>query len=326
MARVIGARQVSGSSPRGRRSLCCGRTIWPFCGFISAWAEESSRRGAQWSTRRVHLRVGGGVYSELLRRLADGGSSPRGRRSLFPCCTQSLYKGFISAWAEESNAGASSKSSTRVHLRVGGGVLVPVTSITMPLGSSPRGRRSRALRVFALLLDGFISAWAEESQSLRRRQARPRVHLRVGGGVRFAGPSSSDGAGSSPRGRRSHARRVLGLAGSGFISAWAEESRRPSREHRRDGVHLRVGGGVATMRQCVCAPPGSSPRGRRSRDWYARREAIAGFISAWAEESRSLEYAESEDRVHLRVGGGVLNLEIARATRPGSSPRGRRSP
>jgi len=90
-----------GRSPRGRRNLVERRIECLLRGSISAWAEEPRQRRRPHCSMRVDLRVGGGTVDRALRKRANKGRSPRGRRNPVAAAADGAGAGSISAWAEE---------------------------------------------------------------------------------------------------------------------------------------------------------------------------------------------------------------------------------
>ena len=192
-------------------------------------------------------------------------------------------------------------------------------------GRSPRGRRSLGLGDRLQNGDGSISAWAEEPIGASCALRRTRVDLRVGGGAAEDPRGFGIYSGRSPRGRRSPGRSDRALAGSGSISAWAEEPRASDTFADFRRVDLRVGGGAALHRRDPPHQEGRSPRGRRSPLGTVRGLFGSGSISAWAEEPRPATLDEAPDGVDLRVGGGAASIAARTPGSRGRSPRGRRS-
>src|SRR5690606_4451558 len=151
------------------------------------------------------------------------------------------------------------------------------------------GRRNLLAWVIKMMLDGRISAWAEEPNSRLSSRIAPRAHLRVGGGTATYSLPPMVILGASPRGRRNHDPGVGRGCGAGRISAWAEEPTWPSERVAPAGAHLRVGGGTSSAATPADPAAGASPRGRRNRGLQVGQRACDGRISAWAEEPRGRE-------------------------------------
>ncbi len=238
------SRGSAGASPRGRRNRARPAAYGLVVRCISAWAEEPAIGQRRTTSRRVHLRVGGGTTARRCAHRSTSGASPRGRRNPTSRALTSAPHGCISAWAEEPPSSPWTTPTARVHLRVGGGTSPRGHSRTIRQGASPRGRRnprpcgSRATR------SGCISAWAEEPSLLSATEGERRVHLRVGGGTPFASHSTARCRGASPRGRRNPHSASSRADMPGCISAWAEEPCVAGASPGRRTVHLRVGGGT----------------------------------------------------------------------------------
>ncbi len=192
-------------------------------------------------------------------------------------------------------------------------------------GASPRGRRNPERAPRDELLDGCISAWAEEPACGARRCSATGVHLRVGGGTSRTRTKKTTGSGASPRGRRNPDGDIILVDLKRCISAWAEEPLRRRMSTRLVRVHLRVGGGTHLRPRGANACSGASPRGRRNPLDHAVPELRRGCISAWAEEPGAGQRLVDRDRVHLRVGGGTYSERTHAGHDGGASPRGRRN-
>ena len=93
-------------------------------------------------------------------------------------------QGSISAWAEEPQLKRLCAGLAGVDLRVGGGAAFAHSAASIMRGRSPRGRRSRQVKLFGEWVEGSISAWAEEPVLPRGMRKKSRVDLRVCAPVR----------------------------------------------------------------------------------------------------------------------------------------------
>ncbi len=292
---------------------------------ISAHAENSghgrSPRAAFWD----HLRACGEQNVRFQSYEEGRGSSPRMRRTVRHDPLAHLVGGIISAHAENSGARPMHPEWARDHLRACG-EQVEIEAVGGALaGSSPRMRRTARLEPHLRTVHRIISAHAENSVIAARNSAAVGDHLRACGeqyGMLFL---KSCFEGSSPRMRRTVIsdreidRRV------GIISAHAENScfiRDPSAT-RQD--HLRACGEQLLHRQRHDPIEGSSPRMRRTDRHMNGLPALAGIISAHA-ENRPLPaplFAKRSD--HLRACGEQGASISAAVVVFGSSPRMRRT-
>ncbi len=220
---------------------------------------------------------------------------------------------------------SSTRRSTAVHLRVGGGTRAGRGLRFGGQGASPRGRRNHLRHLARDRVAGCISAWAEEPTSSARPETAPWVHLRVGGGTAARMRSLAMSMGASPRGRRNRDDVDRCAARRGCISAWAEEPSTSGSPPPGRRVHLRVGGGTRSSAGARAGHAGASPRGRRNRDDDGRDDLRPRCISAWAEEPARSEGSALAPGVHLRVGGGTYLVALVVTLLWGASPRGRRN-
>ena len=137
------ARRVCpGGPPRARRSrrehLTCRRGE----GWTSACAEEPWTRDGTPNARWVDLRVRGGASSDETNAIHGSGGPPRARRS--PAHGRAIRRGYgwTSACAEEPRSPRTTRTTSRVDLRVRGGARLIVRAWSQVTGGPPRARRS----------------------------------------------------------------------------------------------------------------------------------------------------------------------------------------
>ena len=207
------------------------------------------------------------------------------------------------------------------YLRARGGTCLAAAAVDILQGLSPRTRRNRASRI-----DGLLRAWGLSPRTRRNRvdcsgRSSPmRAYLRARGGTR-ASARTRNGQWAYLRARGGTAADAVDVAGSGPISAHAEEPR---------------------QLQPITARQGLSPRTRRNHGYAASGARVDGPISAHAEEPpRQLIAARW---AYLRARGGTSNCDRAvsrrgpisahaeepgcgklRSGRSGLSPRTRRN-
>ena len=160
-----------GLSPRVRRHRPRGLLRVERRGSISACAEASSGLYFTPNFLGVYLRVCGGITSHYSGDRSRLGLSPRVRRHLRAAPDRRERRGSISACAEASTGQGCVSQSSRVYLRVCGGIGVGWREPPLVKGLSPRVRRHRSASCTLMILRGSISACAEASPlRLQRRQ------------------------------------------------------------------------------------------------------------------------------------------------------------
>ena len=168
---------------------------------------------------------------------------------------------------------------------------------------------------------GIISACAEQTRP-RGSSWRPRRdHLRVCGADEVDLFEAMCHQGSSPRVRSRPRQRYHGRAGTGIISACAEQTRRP--EHALSNIrdHLRVCGADKDADMANRLSAGSSPR-VRSRPVKAGGACFGvRIISACAEQTTRTRNISARTTDHLRVCGADRHRHPQIEDELGSSPR-----
>ncbi len=175
-------------------------------------------------------------------------------------------------------------------------------------GRSPRVRRNLATCGVTHHSGGSISARAEEPPPRCRAGRRGAVDLRACGGTPGRPTPEIVDGGRSPRVRRNPVVAADRSEGYGSISARAEEPRAQRRWPCRHRVDLRACGGTDFNERHLGLPWGRSPRVRRNRRVLRSAVALAGSISARAEEPRTYRSACAAPRVDLRACGGTGQL------------------
>ena len=206
--------------------------------------------------------MGGEQVKIALGKLADAGSSPRGRGTdIFPV-PQIAYTRFIPAWAGNSEAVETKSGYAPVHPRVGGEQSIVNGAVSPIAGSSPRGRGTGLRLRPCARCRRFIPAWAGNRRSdPERTEPRP-VHPRVGGEQPVALDVMKAWGGSSPRGRGTGDLRLPFAPQRRFIPAWAGNSLLLIPQGLEKPVHPRVGGEQPVRPVLAHRQVGSSPRGR----------------------------------------------------------------
>ena len=175
-----------GRSPRRRRSPHNRFKRSRRLGSISAQAEEPTAVSRQLVIDGVDLRAGGGAVFDFLLTDVLEGRSPRRRRSRTQRGRSASKTGSISAQAEEPPLPMCSNHSFRVDLRAGGGAKTTLEAWLILWGRSPRRRRSQPEPVDVAMIEGSISAQAEEPPGEQVVFASDGVDLRAGGGASTA--------------------------------------------------------------------------------------------------------------------------------------------
>ncbi len=208
--------------PMSGRSVMLKLFVRRFCaGFIPAWAGQPCQDRSAPAAGRVHPRVGGAAGHAHRRGDNLGGSSPRGRGSLYADRRRCRDERFIPAWAGQPTICGRPMRNEQVHPRVGGAAGVKLRAAIDLMGSSPRGRGSLFFGVSSTPHPGFIPAWAGQPSGITGIKHAIEVHPRVGGAARWWLVGLSYRTGSSPRGRGSRGDVDHGCTLEGFIPAWA---------------------------------------------------------------------------------------------------------
>ena len=216
---------ADGSSPRGRgtpahvvRHAIDGR-------FIPAWAGNAPACSISVRNSPVHPRVGGERVGNAPLQLVDYGSSPRGRGTRRIPTALGASGRFIPAWAGNACRQSCASTQKTVHPRVGGERLLLGACFCVCSGSSPRGRGTRHRCPADRGRRRFIPAWAGNACGGLRFSRRGAVHPRVGGERSRPNEGAQKAAGSSPRGRGTHAGHRPRSVLQRFIPAWAGNAR-----------------------------------------------------------------------------------------------------
>ena len=292
-----------GSSPRGRGTPVKSLYDLARSRFIPAWAGNTPRRVIRRVIYAVHPRVGGEHTIRGVSCGGYGGSSPRGRGTLFYISCNPLILRFIPAWAGNTRRARVAMVDQSVHPRVGGEHRTTRHQPRHRRGSSPRGRGTRGVVHDGHLCVRFIPAWAGNTPRGWLGGDPETVHPRVGGEHLPSAPSIPSTRGSSPRGRGTPSIRFRDRQDARFIPAWAGNTPRPPWCRSTPAVHPRVGGEHFTSAETA---------GVKSR-----------FIPAWAGNTRPPCPPCPPCPVHPRVGGEHFDRQIFGDRHGGSSPRGR---
>ena len=192
---------ISGSSPRGRGTLCHGSFRESALRVIPAWAGNTTRLLPEYTLCTGHPRVGGEHPSVSAANPARSGSSPRGRGThRTPPPIGSLNR-VIPAWAGNTRRLPDRSADRSGHPRVGGEHQHFRVRPSDKLGSSPRGRGTRREQPAVAKVVRVIPAWA--GNTWRRSRTRTSIpgHPRVGGEHYAVASLVWVMIGSSPRGR-----------------------------------------------------------------------------------------------------------------------------
>ena len=210
------------------------------------------------------------------------GSSPRGRGTRTGICRSNRSGRFIPAWAGNTAHDHRDTSELSVHPRVGGEHVEAPAVVAVTLGSSPRGRGTRARTGGHIAWYRFIPAWAGNTGSRKTVRLKTAVHPRVGGEHFCTHTIERRKFGSSPRGRGTRTSTNSTATRLRFIPAWAGNTVRQRRSTKQASVHPRVGGEHGRPGVQSSAVLGSSPRGRGTHRSEAVAMTVVRFIPAWA--------------------------------------------
>ena len=176
-----------------------------------------------------------------------------------------------------------------VHPRAGGEHGRSTPARVIGVGSSPRGRGTRALRRGGAGVTRFIPARAGNTRSRFRSAVRQSVHPRAGGEHYSLIDKVGREYGSSPRGRGTLDTRPGPRRSCRFIPARAGNTTPPSAPGTASPVHPRAGGEHQARFEPLSRAAGSSPRGRGTREVSVVVTGIFRFIPARAGNTRSAE-------------------------------------
>ena len=171
----------AGSSPRGRGKRSTEGEGRRRDRLIPAWAGKTASTPRAGTSPAAHPRVGGENSTTPGRRLAETGSSPRGRGKRRNSATPNVRWGLIPAWAGKTYPKCPRPIGGRAHPRVGGENQRPPALRGGQTGSSPRGRGKPRISPVNVAPPGLIPAWAGKTQACFPDGRRYRAHPRVGG-------------------------------------------------------------------------------------------------------------------------------------------------
>ena len=251
-----------GSSPRGRGTLRSLRARCEWRRFIPARAGNTTGGSGCPYSKSVHPRAGGEHLSSHPNIRRTCGSSPRGRGT--PGC-QSHTAGvsrFIPARAGNTYRARAGARSRSVHPRAGGEHSALGSTISIPDGSSPRGRGTLYAERRAERPLRFIPARAGNTRTAGTNGYSATVHPRAGGEHGHVCSPVSCGLGSSPRGRGTRCLILAKRSSRRFIPARAGNTSGSPRTPSPTPVHPRAGGEHLVGSGKGGAVNGSSPRGR----------------------------------------------------------------
>ena len=313
----------SGSSPRGRGTPLRDPLVGAADRFIPARAGNTPCAPASGARRSVHPRAGGEHEAAICVPNAIAGSSPRGRGTRLGLIACAALGRFIPARAGNTSRRPSPMRAAPVHPRAGGEHVGRDCLAHRAVGSSPRGRGTRAPVAGCLASDRFIPARAGNTITRASRAAFNPVHPRAGGEHASTINLSTVFDGSSPRGRGTQRLDEGVLPELRFIPARAGNTPRRGGRRTATAVHPRAGGEHEYDTGAAGAWDGSSPRGRGTPRGAGAVRAVRRFIPARAGNTGTDGTDPAGSSVHPRAGGEHFiesehfNLDY------GSSPRGR---
>ena len=148
---------------------------------ISACAEQTTNRPVKLQLPRDHLRVCGADADAIKPAPIRAGSSPRVRSRLLLLLDSPMFRGIISACAEQTCPSERQESHSGDHLRVCGADGRVTSPAHRYLGSSPRVRSRPADLIEVINMVGIISACAEQTSLEAAPLQQTTDHLRVCG-------------------------------------------------------------------------------------------------------------------------------------------------
>ena len=171
-----------------------------------------------------------------------GGSSPRGRGTLFTAPLTEIRARVIPAWAGNTRGNPLRTLSVPGHPRVGGEHMHRDALVVGAHGSSPRGRGTPTPTWRCGLAPRVIPAWAGNTRPRWTRWPAGTGHPRVGGEHDADADALADGYGSSPRGRGTQRQNPEGRQRGRVIPAWAGNTEQRVAAAGGEQGHPRVGG------------------------------------------------------------------------------------
>ncbi len=277
-------------------------------------------------------------------RLGRWGSSPRARGAGRVAGVDPFEPGIIPACAGSSGFSSSSALAAADHPRVRGEQFRATSSITAPVGSSPRARGAVRGVGEAGHPGWIIPACAGSSRSPPKSPWPTRDHPRVRGeqvagradeadvqgiipacaGSRGHVVSGRPGpGGSSPRARGADATASIDDRRERIIPACAGSRPRPRSSRRSGSDHPRVRGEQMSVRSKGGRGLGSSPRARGAVVNSANARSCSRIIPACAGSSWAPLKFDDWIMDHPRVRGEQTRPPAWPNARAGSSPRAR---
>ena len=270
-------------------------------GIIPAYAGNTSSGQVLDLTYRDHPRVCGEHLEPSPVQNSTAGSSPRMRGTPVSLSSIVNTRGIIPAYAGNTLAAQSSKSSTGDHPRVCGEHLSAMSFVVFIGGSSPRMRGTLSTVNWSIRDRGIIPAYAGNTAIFPTSAFIIRDHPRVCGEHMTSAAMGNEAAGSSPRMRGTPFAPPTPVDTTGIIPAYAGNTQQAS--------------GLVERRR------GSSPRMRGTRPRSAIRTRTCGIIPAYAGNTQSTAVVDCHKGDHPRVCGEHSKVVSMVRMEPGSSPR-----
>ena len=218
------SRSSAGSSPRVRGTVCNDDAFICYRRFIPACAGNRKSKREIIYRAGVHPRVCGEQFARHIVNELTGGSSPRVRGTVLLYISKNHTDRFIPACAGNRYVTYAGDNLGTVHPRVCGEQSLPLPSLPLPSGSSPRVRGTGWPCSLALFAGRFIPACAGNRRASFYERGMTTVHPRVcGEQVQRLRHQRLD-RGSSPRVRGTVQPSLRGTAISRFIPACAGNS------------------------------------------------------------------------------------------------------
>ena len=315
----------SGSSPRMRGSLGSRAVMRAERGIIPAHAGLTNVERHCGRRYGDHPRACGAHIHNGDARLDVVGSSPRMRGSRPSAGIRNPQTGIIPAHAGLTDLQRMRAASERDHPRACGAHQVKIITEEIMLGSSPRMRGSRKVKIIVIKNDGIIPAHAGLTAGALTSESTSRDHPRACGAHQNPYNQTDCLPGSSPRMRGSQGPQAARHRHDGIIPAHAglTTGDRPTVTRARD--HPRACGAHNPVPANGRVGGGSSPRMRGSRFRYGFETIHFGIIPAHAGLTRFSRKVNQCFRDHPRACGAHKPKTIKGKEKMGSSPRMRGS-
>ena len=273
---------TAGSSPRMRGTPPWSPRSRGRAGIIPAYAGNTSSGQVLDLTYRDHPRVCGEHLEPSPVQNSTAGSSPRMRGTPVSLSSIVNTRGIIPAYAGNTLAAQSSKSSTGDHPRVCGEHLSAMSFVVFIGGSSPRMRGTLSTVNWSIRDRGIIPAYAGNTWNRCFGITSVWDHPRVCGEHSKNMLDECEERGSSPRMRGTLPQIPCVTHGVGIIPAYAGNTQSGQSMFAAAWDHPRVFGEHTAIGDAVIDATGSSPRMRGTPCDTGLVKTLSGIIPAYA--------------------------------------------